>query len=171
MARSRELREQLKSHFEVRNAPVWVGVENRGEAHEQDQYWIGKAVGVHKVHTERGTVGRTRYDPGDIEFSVHWYERDISGGDERRIFRVRPNSINENHTFNSTELRAINVRMQELPIIGGAPLNVVQRMQPPRRATANNHVRRCMHEVRADPPNLLWEIPAGDERLILDWCV
>mmetsp|Transcript_27876 Transcript_27876/g.63984 ORF Transcript_27876/g.63984 Transcript_27876/m.63984 type:complete len:155 (-) Transcript_27876:624-1088(-) len=133
-------------------------------------YWVEKAVRVHKVHMERGTVGRTRFDAGDVEFLVHWYERDISGGDERRIFRARPNAMSENHTFNSTELRAINIRMQELPMIGGATLDVVQRRQPPRRAAANNHVRMCMHEVRADPPELLWEIPAGDERLILDWC-
>ena len=30
--------------------------------------------------------GRVRYDVGDMEIEVQWYQRDISGGDERRIF-------------------------------------------------------------------------------------
>ena len=28
-----------------------------------------------------------RYDKGDVEFEVQWYDRDISGGEERRIFK------------------------------------------------------------------------------------
>ena len=25
-------------------------------------------------------------DPGDLEIAVEWFQRDVSGGDERRIF-------------------------------------------------------------------------------------
>ena len=27
-------------------------------------------------------------DPGDLEIAVEWFQRDVSGGDERRIFRA-----------------------------------------------------------------------------------
>ena len=53
---------------------------------DPDQYWIGKALAHHKTHTEAGG-GRVRFAPGDVEFAVEWYQRDISGGDQRRIFK------------------------------------------------------------------------------------
>ena len=42
---------------------------------------------IAKKHEERGTNGRVRYDAGDLELEVDWFQRDISGGDKRRIFR------------------------------------------------------------------------------------
>ena len=39
------------------------------------------------VHEKPGSHGRVRYDAGDVEFEVQWYARDISGGEERRIFK------------------------------------------------------------------------------------
>ena len=32
-------------------------------------------------------MGRVRYDAGDAEVEVEWFQRDISGGEERRIFK------------------------------------------------------------------------------------
>ena len=58
-----------------------------GEAEEPDQYFIGRALSIKKIYTERAQVGRTRYDAGDVEIEVEWFQRDVSGGDERRIFR------------------------------------------------------------------------------------
>ena len=42
-----------------------------------------------KTHTESGNVPgtRVRYDKGDLEIEVKWLTRDVSGGDERRVFR------------------------------------------------------------------------------------
>lgn len=60
---ARSLRDQLVSHFEKSNAPVWVAVQNRGED-DPDQYWIGRATGV-KEHKTGGTEGRVRYDAGE----------------------------------------------------------------------------------------------------------
>jgi hypothetical protein len=31
---------------------------------------------------------RERYDVGDLQIAVEWFERDVSGGDERRIFKL-----------------------------------------------------------------------------------
>ena len=62
-----------------------MAVQNRGE-NDPDQYWIGRATGI-RVHATAGSVGRIRYDKGDAEVTVEWFERDVSGGDERRIFR------------------------------------------------------------------------------------
>jgi hypothetical protein len=80
------------------------------------------------------------------------------------------------YTCNSTELRAINdnVEMALLPPVGGAPLGVVRRGEPRAAAGAARHnwqgmVRR-VQEQHADPPEQLWEISTGSERLILDWC-
>eukprot|EP00327_Prymnesium_parvum_P000927 CAMPEP_0182838076 /NCGR_PEP_ID=MMETSP0006_2-20121128/23096_1 /TAXON_ID=97485 /ORGANISM="Prymnesium parvum, Strain Texoma1" /LENGTH=208 /DNA_ID=CAMNT_0024967047 /DNA_START=353 /DNA_END=979 /DNA_ORIENTATION=- len=171
LSKSRDLRDQLCKHFQVSNAPIWIAVQNRAEQDDEDQYWVGKALRVEKVHTERGTVGRNRYDAGDVEFAVQWYERDISGGDERRIFTQ--GMIKEKaDTFNSTELRAIHVPMQLIPPVGGVPLDVVA-LRLPRRAASrcHPHVRTALHAQHAEPPNTRWEILSGDERHVLDWCV
>ena len=88
-------------------------------------YWIGRATGINKVHEVAGSVGRVRYDVGDMEIGVEWYERDISGGEERRIFRSRVAAddagpvVGKVYSFNSTELRMINVEMQLVPPVGG----------------------------------------------------
>ena len=85
------------------------------------------------------------------------------------------------YSFNSTELRAINVAMQPVAGIGGPALEVVRReMLParPRRAVAGrllgnyaqNGIAYCAHQQRAEPLEQLWEIPAGDEDLILRRC-
>ena len=143
-----------------------------------------------KELTEGGTNGRVRYDAGDAEITIEWYERDLSGGDERRIFRRREGAKEgEVYSFNSTELRAIHVPMQRLPPAGGVPLNVVCMEARPRRAAAeqadaqrfqqmaNNPLRAnprnvlfAVHEQRALPPEQLWEIPPADENLILNHC-
>ena len=118
---------------------------------------------------------------------VEWFQRDVSGGDERRIFRTWQRVVDadgkvvdegpvagEVYTFNSTELRMINVEMQLVPPVGGVALDVVRRGAP--RATAQaarqnwQGIARRVQTQRADPPEQLWEIPAGNERLILDRC-
>ena len=88
---------------------------------DADQYWVGRALRVVKVYTEpgsvAGTVGRARYDAGDCEIAVQWFQRDVSGGSERRTFKVWAADEEagdagpvdgETYTFNSTELRLIN---------------------------------------------------------------
>lgn len=145
-----------------------------------------------KVHDVAGSVagtgGRVRYDVGDCEVAVEWFERDESGGEERRVFRAGASAENgQIHTFNSTELRlissplpaagsAIQLEMLPLPPIGGVPLGTVQRDTriSPRllgqsRPNYRNVVYR-VHEVRAESPLQLWEISAGSESAILDHC-
>ena len=122
---------------------------HRGED-EPDQYWVGRALRVEKVYTEpgsvAGTAGRVRYDVGDCEIAVHWFQRDVSGGSERRTFKLwaterRGGAADagpvdgETYTFNSTELRLINtpsasagaiqLEMRPLPGVGAVPLNIV----------------------------------------------
>ena len=83
-------------------------------------------------------------------------------------------------TFNSTELRMINVEMQPVPPVGGPPLDVVRReARPAREAARQGDLRRqnaqgiafCVHVQRAEPPSQLWEIPEGNESRILLHCV
>lgn len=189
LAKARQLTKQLQAHFARSNVPVWVAVQNRGEE-DQDQYWIGRAIRIEKVHSRigsvEGTAGRVRYDIGDCEIAVEWFERDeVSGGQERRIFKRREG--HNVYTFNSTELRliynaeagpsAIQLEMTLLPPVGGVPLNTVQHigsrtssrlMVAPRLNYGN--VRRVVQQQRADPPEQLWELSSGSERAILDHC-
>ena len=199
--RARDLAQQLKGHFAKTTQPVWVAVQNRGE-HDPDQYWIGRALSISKEHDLPGTVpgtgGRVRYDKGDMEIAVEWFDRDISGGDERCIFKRWSADDDgkggpvegETYTFNSTELRMINVEMQLVLPLGGVPLNVVQTTARPRReaadrgneqrvqqqnynplrATNPRGIAAVVHKQHATPPEQLWEIPAGNERLILQNC-
>jgi len=172
---ARELRDQLQRKFAQSNASVWVAVQNRGLDDEPDQYFMGRALRIEKVHDVAGNVGRVRYDVGDLEIAVEWFQRDVSGGDERRIFKqwTSPTEPDKTFTFNSTELRAIDVRMQLVPPLGGVPLDVVRR--PPARGAANQArtnwravgIVRRVHEERATPPEQLWEVPAGEEIAIL----
>ena len=92
-----------------------------------------------------------RYDKGDLEIEVEvWLQRDVSGGDERRTFRVwKATEADEEagqkadpgpekgtaYTFNSTELRAVGLELERvLPVGGvdengvGVPLGVVARV-------------------------------------------
>ena len=156
-----------------------------------------------------------RYDPGDMEIEVEWFDRDVSGGDERRIFKRRGTSSRGSAaaavgrggsggggrgrgggrrggrgaaeagaaaegaapegpavlTFNSSELRMINVEMQLVaPLGGGAALDVVRRSgrlalqgirtartdaarRPARSAVGDPHWERALH-----PRSMLVEI-------------
>jgi hypothetical protein len=191
-AHAREQARQLQQHFTKESRAVWIAVQNRGED-DPDQYWIGRALRIEEVYKEASSsrgVGRAeRYDAGDMRIAVEWFQRDISGGDERRIFKSwAADEASEDagpeagcvYTFNSTELRRINVQMQPVLPVGGVPLNVVQ---PGRRsvraaaAAATAAAAACLRGVtrrvaqqRADQPEQLWEIPAADERLILEKC-
>ena len=87
-----------------------------------------------------GTVPgtRLRYDAGDLEIQIEpWLQRDVSGGDERRTFRTWAATAadeeaglpadpgpkaGEVYTINSTELRAVHLRLQPVAPPGGAPL-------------------------------------------------
>ena len=187
LAHARDLAKQLKCKLcGQSNQPIWVAVQNRGE-NDPDQYWIGKAVGVPKEYGpgESGSNGRTRYGPGDMEIEVQWFHRDISGGDERRIFRrwVADEEAGDQgpeegtkYTFNSVELRAIDVKMQPVLPLGGVPLETVaQEVRPQRSAAAAavEHIRNILftaHRHRAQPAEQLWEIPAGEESAILLHC-
>ena len=66
---------------------------------------------------------------------VEWFERDISGGEERRIFKAWKGDeelgdagpeAGKVYTFNSTELRMLHVEMVPVPPVGGVPLATVQ---------------------------------------------
>ena len=143
-----------------------------------------------------GTGGRVRYDKGDAEIDVIWFQRDVSGGDERRTFKVWATDEDtrdtgpvegKTYTFNSTELRliynleagpnAIQLDMRLLPPVGAAPLNIIQhtaqrsssRLASKSRVDYHN-IAYQVREQRADPPEEMWEIAAGSERVILDNC-
>ena len=117
------LRDQLKKHFAQSNSRVWVAAQNRffDSNDEPDHYYVGRATGV-KEWEENGTNGRVIhvYDAGDLEIDVEWFCRDISGGDERRVFKKWIGEPGKNYSFNSTELRAINLEMQFLAPVGSA---------------------------------------------------
>ena len=144
-------------------------MQNRGED-ELDQYWVGRALRVEKVYTEpgsvAGTAGRVRYDVGDCEIAVHWFQRDVSGGSERRTFKLWAADEEaadagpvdgETYTFNSTELRLINtpsasagaiqLEMRPLPGVGAVPLNIVQRASSRLATSPIRHVSRGRHHL------------------------
>ena len=225
---SRSLRDQLKAHFAKSTNAVWVAVQNRGED-DPDQYWIGRAVALRPPFQTGGSVagtgGRVRYDPGDMEIEVEWFDRDVSGGDERRIFKAwRPGADTTPATaaavgrggsggggrgrgggrrggrgaaeagaaaegaapegpavltFNSSELRMINVEMQLVaPLGGGAALDVVRRYRsgraPGHRTARTDAARRPArsavgdpHRERAlNPRSMLIEIAISDGDLV-----
>jgi hypothetical protein len=129
-SKARELRGQLKRHFERSTQAVWIAVQNHGEL-DPDQYWIGRALRIVKEFDSVGNVEgvdrRERYDAGDLEIAVEWFERDASGGDERRTFKLWAADVEagdagpvagKTYTFNSTELRMINV---EMGLLEGSP--------------------------------------------------
>ena len=147
-----------------------------------------------KTHTESGYLpgGRLRYDRGDLEIEVEpWLTRDVSGGDERRVFRSWvATSADEAagqtadagpeagrvYTVNSTELRAVDIELQAVGMVGGAPLGVVARER--RHAAVAGDARRrslpgvaqLVRDVLAALPRELWEISAADENCILSNC-
>jgi len=66
----------------------------------------------------------------------------------------------------------LHVEMVLVPPVGGVPLADVR---PARSAAqrARGLIRGIVNRVQqvaALPPEQLWEITAGSERLILDWC-
>ena len=162
---------------------------------DEDRYWVGKAIKVVKTFEASGRVGRVSYGAGDVEIQVEWFHRDDgAGGDERRIFKrwARNDALTppdpgpvpgKVYSFNSTELRGIDVAMQPLPGVGGAVLEVVRREARPVRATqapqrlgsvaaagSRSGITYRAHEQRAEPPEQLWEIPTADEDLVLRRC-
>lgn len=170
-------------------------MQNRGED-DEDQYWLGWATCLVKTHAAEGTVPgtRLRYDAGDLEIQIEpWLQRDVSGGDQRRTFRTWAATAADEeaelpaadpgpvagkvYTVNSTELRAINLKLEPVAPPGGAPLGVVARV---RRAAAVAcdasrrtlpGVARAVHQaVQAPPPSELWTISAADENNILSHC-
>ena len=68
----------------------------------------------------------------------------------------------------------INVEMQLVQPLGGVALDVVRRgtSRPAAQAARQNWqgIARRVQTQRADPPDQLWEIPAGNERLVLERC-
>ena len=90
-----------------------------------------------------------RYNKGDLEIEIEpWLTRDVSGGDERRVFRnwaatsadepagqaADPGPVaGRVYTVNSTELRAVDITLQPVGLVGGVPLGVVARERRTRR--------------------------------------
>jgi hypothetical protein len=156
------------------------------------RYWLGWATRVVKTHEVGGSVAgtRMRYDKGDLEIEIEpWLTRDVSGGDERRIFRrwmatdaeaggvADPGpEAGRVYTVNSTELRAVDITLQPVGVVGGAPLGVVARERR-QAAVACDARRRSLpgvaqpvRQVMAALPRELWEVSAADENLILSNC-
>ena len=96
-----------------------------------------------------------RYDKGDAEIAVTWFQRDVSGGDERLTFKAWAADEGmgdagpvegKTYTFNSTELRliynqeagpnAIQLDMRLLPPVGAVPLNVVHVQHKAQRSSS-----------------------------------
>jgi hypothetical protein len=144
------------------------------------------------MHEVGGSVAgtRMRYDKGDLEIEIEpWLTRDVSGGDERRIFRrwmatdaeaggvADPGpEAGRVYTVNSTELRAVDITLQPVGVVGGAPLGVVARERR-QAAVACDARRRSLpgvaqpvRQVMAALPRELWEVSAADENLILSNC-
>lgn len=195
---ARQLAGQLSRALQ-QSPRVLVAVQNRAED-DEDQYWLGWATRAREVHTSGGTVPgtRIRYDPGDFEIEVEWLQRDVSGGDERRTFRLwRADPGDEaagvaadpgpaagvTYTFNSTELRSVGcgadgLSLTAVPPVGGAPLGVVARVRRAaacaadvaRRAALLPGVAQAVHEVVAPQPQDLWTISSADENRILENC-
>lgn len=159
------------------------------------RYFVGRATGGIKECDQPGSIGRVRYDKGDCEIEVEWCQRDASGGEERRTFKVWAADDNANdpgpqpgkkYSFNSTELRlisnpeaatgaAVQLEMQSLPPVGGVPLHMAQPSAARSSARVSSQVRpsyrnvvRAKTTVRADPPKQMWEISSGSERAVLD---
>ena len=158
------------------------------------RYWLGWATRVVKTYTDSGYLpgGRVRYNQGDLEIEIEpWLTRDVSGGDERRVFRNwAATSADEAagqaadsgpeagrvYTVNSTELRAVDINLQPVGSVGGVPLGVVARER--RHAAVMCDARRrslpgvaqLVREVVAAAPRELWEISAADENCILSNC-
>ena len=147
-----------------------------------------------KKYTDAGYLpgGRVRYNQGDLEIEIEpWLTRDVSGGDERRVFRNwAATSADEAvgqaadagpeagrvYTVNSTELRAVDISLQAVGLVGGVPLGVVARER--RQAAVAGDARRrslpgvaqLVRDVVAPQPRELWEISSADENLILSNC-
>lgn len=110
-----------------------------------------------------------------MEIEIEWFDRHISGGEDRRIFkRERHRSedgVEITHTFNSKELRAVDVKMQLVPPIGG-----VRNESRPRRQSADaaahswRNILYAAHRQHAPHMDQLWEISEGEESYILDHC-
>ena len=140
-------------------------------------------------HRTRGVRSRGNGCRGALSSDIPGRQ---SGGDERRIFkawtgneeaRVGQPIAGHEYTFNSTELRlissssatagnAIALEMSPLPPIGGVPLNVVRssgRLAAQPRPNYTNVTYQATW-VCAEPPQQLWEISSGSERVVLDNC-
>ena len=68
----------------------------------------------------------------------------------------------------------IHVEMQLVPPVGGVPLDVVRcgSSRVAAQAARQNWqgIAQRVQTQRSDPPEQLWEIPAGSERLVLERC-
>ena len=78
---------------------------------------------------------------------------------------------------NAIALESWRCQMCPLPPIGGAPLNIVQHAMVRSSARLVNQLRPNdtnvtyqATRVYADPPQQLWEISSGSERVVLDNC-
>ena len=189
---ARKLAAQLQRSLAT-SARVLVAVQNRGEE-DEDQYWLGWATRVQQPHESEGIVPgtRTRYDAGDFEIEIDpWLQRDVSGGDERRTFRVWEATLADaeagteadagpvagvTYTCNSTELRAVGLELEPVAPVGGVPLGVVARVRRAAAAAGDDQRARLMgvahavHQVLAPVPRALWTISSADENVILSNC-
>ena len=81
------------------------------------------------------------------------------------------------YTVNSTELRAVDLVLEPVGPVGGAPLGVVARVRRS-AAVAGDAARRRLpgvaqalpQDVLAPPPRELWILSAADENVILSNC-
>ena len=80
------------------------------------------------------------------------------------------------YTFNSTKLRAVDITLTPVGLVGGAPLGVVARVRRMAAVAGDNRRRslpgvcQSVRQVLAVHPRELWEIGEADENLILGNC-
>jgi hypothetical protein len=98
-------------------------------------------------------INGTRFDEGDIAISVRWLER-ASEDSQQRTFELQDNGEDGLSVVNSTELRYINIEMEQVAPVGA----------PPRRSNRSG-------VLRANPTRpIKFVLPVESEQIILQDC-
>jgi hypothetical protein len=169
---ARQLGQRLKEMLGSGQHPngVEVAVQNRAEG-DLDEYWVGTATKVLKVHDKAGSVGRVRFDVSDMEVQVVWKQRDAADPERRTFVDWKDAKPDEVYTINSTELRRVAVELvPELPTI--PDLGTVRRST--RQAQVGNKAKasisKQVKKVKALPKGQKWVTPSSEENVILGNC-
>jgi hypothetical protein len=132
------------------------------------QYWIGQAADagngscIIKEFTDGGgMLEATTFSKGDIALAVKWFDRHPSDPEGMHFVEwdsaASGNDADARFVLNSTEVRAVNVKLNPVPPVG-VPLVV-------------GRARRSGVQPRAPVSPTIWELPrkAHDEILATLW--